>query len=64
MDTILVVEDEGAIRELLGRGLRQRGYEVLVAEDGDEALRMCSKSPIKSTFCFVTWSHRGSERMN
>ena len=45
MDTILVVEDEIAIREMLGRGLRQRGYEVLVAEDGDEALRMCSKHP-------------------
>jgi hypothetical protein len=45
MDTILVVEDEIAIREMLGRGLRQRGYEVLVAEDGDEALRICSKHP-------------------
>jgi two-component system cell cycle sensor histidine kinase/response regulator CckA len=45
MDTILVVEDESAIREMLERGLRRRGYEVLVAEDGDEALRMCSKHP-------------------
>jgi two-component system cell cycle sensor histidine kinase/response regulator CckA len=45
MDTILVVEDEIAIREMLGRGLRQRGYEVLAAEDGDEALRICSKHP-------------------
>jgi len=43
MDTILVVEDESAIREMLGQGLRSRGYEVLVAEDGDEALRMCAK---------------------
>ena len=50
MDTILVVEDEIAIREMLGRGLRQRGYAVLAAavlaaEDGDEALRICSKHP-------------------
>jgi two-component system cell cycle sensor histidine kinase/response regulator CckA len=45
MDTILVVEDEIAISEMLGRGLRKRGYEVLVAEDGDEALRMCEKHP-------------------
>jgi two-component system cell cycle sensor histidine kinase/response regulator CckA len=30
---------------MLGQGLRKRGYEVLVAVDGDEALRMCSKHP-------------------
>jgi two-component system cell cycle sensor histidine kinase/response regulator CckA len=55
MDTILVVEDERAIREMLGQGLRKRGYEVLVAEDGDEALRMCSKhpSPIHVLLCDV-----------
>jgi two-component system cell cycle sensor histidine kinase/response regulator CckA len=45
MDTILVVEDERAIREMLGQGLRIHGYEVLVAEDGDEALRMCANHP-------------------
>jgi CheY-like chemotaxis protein len=55
MDTILVVEDEVAIREMLERGLRQRGYEVLVAEDGDEALRMCLKhsNPIQVLLCDV-----------
>ena len=55
MDTILVVEDERAIREMLGRGLRQCGYEVLVAEDGDEALRICSKypNPIHVLLCDV-----------
>jgi DNA-binding NtrC family response regulator len=45
MDTILVVEDDRAIREMLGQGLRKRGYLVLVAEDGDEALRICSEHP-------------------
>ena len=29
MDTILVVEDERAICEMLGQGLRTRGYEVI-----------------------------------
>ena len=55
MDTILVVEVEIAIREMLGRGLRQRGYEVLVAEDGDKALEMCSKhsNPIHVLLCDV-----------
>jgi two-component system, cell cycle sensor histidine kinase and response regulator CckA len=45
METILIVEDETAVREMLGRGLRKRGYEVLTAEDGDEALRVCSQYP-------------------
>lgn len=51
--TILVVEDETAIRELLGQGLRRRGYEVLTAADGDEALRMCAKhtKPIEVLLC-------------
>jgi two-component system cell cycle sensor histidine kinase/response regulator CckA len=42
MDTILVVEDEKSIREMLRQGLRLRGYEVLLAENGDEALRVCA----------------------
>jgi DNA-binding response OmpR family regulator len=55
MDTILVVEDEMAIREMLGRGLQKHGYEVLVAADGDEALRMCAKyrKPIQVLLCDV-----------
>jgi len=55
MDTILVVEDERAICEMLGQGLRTRGYEVLVAENGDEALRMCAKhpKPIQVPLCDV-----------
>jgi two-component system cell cycle sensor histidine kinase/response regulator CckA len=65
MDTILVVEDEIAIREMLGRGLRQRGYEVLVAEDGDEALRMCAKhpSPIHVLLCDVVTPGLGAREL-
>ncbi len=36
--TILVVEDEEALRELISQTLRQQGYRVLLAADGQEAL--------------------------
>jgi NO-binding membrane sensor protein with MHYT domain/nitrogen-specific signal transduction histidine kinase/CheY-like chemotaxis protein len=37
--TVLVVEDETAVRQLAVRTLKRRGYLTLVAKDGDEALR-------------------------
>lgn len=38
--TILIVDDEAGVRDLLGDALRIAGYESLVAGDGDEALRL------------------------
>jgi two-component system, cell cycle sensor histidine kinase and response regulator CckA len=43
-ETILVVEDERAVRELIGKALRRYGYEVLVAATPGEALAVASQA--------------------
>lgn len=40
-ETVLVVEDEEAVRDLVVQTLERLGYSVLEARDGDEALRIC-----------------------
>ena len=46
MKRILVVDDEAGIREVLDEILRDEGYEVLVAGDGLEALKILEEHPI------------------
>jgi nitrogen-specific signal transduction histidine kinase len=41
-ETILLVEDDLAVRSLIGDVLRRKGYEMLVAEDGTEALKLAA----------------------
>src|SRR6266849_3360763 len=43
--TILVVEDETALRRLICLSLERRGYKVLAAKDGAEAIEICQRSP-------------------
>ena len=40
MRKILVIDDEEWLREMVQMALRQRGYEVIEARDGDEALAL------------------------
>jgi CheY-like chemotaxis protein len=39
-ETVLVVEDEPAVRRAVQRSLERLGYRVVVANDGEDALRM------------------------
>ena len=42
-ETILLVEDEGAVRTMISKVLQSGGYTVLEAQHGVEALRVCKK---------------------
>jgi signal transduction histidine kinase len=44
-ETILLIEDDPTIRTLIRRIIQVRGYHVLEAADGDEALRLLSEVP-------------------
>jgi DNA-binding response OmpR family regulator len=45
---VLVADDEGRITRLLQRVLEQQGYEVTVANDGREALRVLQREEFDS----------------
>lgn len=42
-ETVLLVEDDAAVRNLLMRVLRQSGYKLLEAHDGEEAIQICAQ---------------------
>ena len=42
-ETVLLVEDDLAVRTLIGDVLRRRGYQLIVAEDGPQAVRLAAE---------------------
>ena len=52
-ETILLVEDEDGIRELLNEILMEKGYTVLLASDGEQAIQ-CSKDHKKEIHLLLT----------
>jgi len=44
MKTCLVVDDSGVVRKIARRILEEIGFEVIEAEDGEQALEACKKS--------------------
>jgi len=47
-ETLLLVEDNDAIREISAQALRRRGYTVFEARHGEEALDWASKSAVQA----------------
>jgi signal transduction histidine kinase/CheY-like chemotaxis protein len=50
--TILFVEDDALVREAVTRALMESGFAVLVAEDGEAALRLLDNSPKRPDVVF------------
>ena len=53
-ETVLLVEDETTVRDLVSRFLYQQGYTVLEAANGDEALHMAGKQSGKKIHLLLT----------
>lgn len=46
MGCILLVEDDSKVRQLIGAMLRRRGYQVLEARSGSEAVNLAEQDPL------------------
>lgn len=53
MPTILVVDDDPAIRDFLDLLLSDEGYNVILAHDGTDALATLAHTPVQAVLCDV-----------
>lgn len=51
LGTVLVIDDEPNLREMLARGLRRFGYEVAAAADGPAALDHAARTAFDLAVC-------------
>jgi PAS domain S-box-containing protein len=64
-ETILLVEDEAAVRQSTGEFLKLNGYKVIEAKDGEDALRVAKKheAPIDLMITDVVMPRLGGARL-
>lgn len=56
MDTVLIVDDSRAIRRILGTTIRELGFEVAEASNGQEALDRLEDMDQPVRFMLVDWN--------
>lgn len=56
MNRALVVDDSRAMRAILGRQLKQLGYEVVEAEHGEQALERIAADASLPVLALVDWN--------
>jgi two-component system, cell cycle sensor histidine kinase and response regulator CckA len=61
-ETLLIVEDEEAVRHLVARVLRKQGYHVLQASSGEQALEVAAACARTRRSAAQRYRHAGVER--
>lgn len=56
MSHALVVDDSRAMRAILGKQLKQLGYDVLEAEHGEQALERIASATERPVLALVDWN--------
>jgi DNA-binding NtrC family response regulator len=59
MDSILIVDDEATVREILGRWLVAAGYEIAEAESAEAALDVMARTPASVVMCDIEMPGHG-----